>query len=112
RLLGVEDGAGPRAHAVATALDGRREPRAPDAVGRPEEGLRDAAGRRADGILRCRELSPDLPRRREGQQAMIVSVAREPVAVGHYLGDDLGLRADCAREDEEGRSRAPLGEYA
>ena len=107
---GVEDTAVPAADGVTAPAGDRVEPRAANAMRRPHEPRTRATERRVDRLLPGVDLGVDRPRGGEGQQAMVVAVAGDLVAVGGELPDELGMLPCRPAEHEERRAVPPLGE--
>jgi hypothetical protein len=54
--------------------------------------------------FRRRELATNLARRREREETVIVTMARELVSIGHDLSGDRGVRSHRTPKHEEGRA--------
>jgi hypothetical protein len=106
----IEDAAIPAADAVAEAADDVAEPGAAHAVWGPEEANRGPPRCGDDRLLGCQQLRAQSGWGAEGEQAVVVAVACDLVAVGEELPEHLRGVARAGAEDEEGRPVSALGE--
>src|SRR5712691_2642520 len=93
----------PAAQAVPERAHRRHEPRAANAVWRPEESDGQAAGRIVHGVLGGHDLLSNHRWRAERQQAVVGAVIRDLVSAGEQLTSDVAIPRHGPAKDEECR---------